>query len=403
MGNSDKDMFNFNQPLSRVGTYAEKYESRKALFGREDLLPMWVADMDLPTPPFVLNALRSRLNHPILGYSISPEPLYRAIIDWQAQHDYIIHANEIVFTHNVANGFFMAVQAYSQAGDAILVQPPIYPPFLKAPELNDRKLVEAPLQLIDGRYEMDFAALENSIIDHQVKLFLFCNPQNPSGRVWLPAELERIIEICDKHQVIIISDEIHSDMVYPPLKHTPLASLSQRATQITVTLSSPGKTFNLGGLQIGYAIIANPQLKVNYLKICQANSIDGLNLFAQIALMAAYTAQGLEWKTQLLKHFTQNLDLLENFLTKELSEVRMMRPEAGYLVWLDFRNMFNSHSELKDWLINHAKLGLNDGESFAGNTQVGTGFMRMNIAVPKSTMEKALQQLRQAKNILPAA
>ncbi|GAB6069112.1 pyridoxal phosphate-dependent aminotransferase [Thiomicrorhabdus hydrogeniphila] len=395
-------MFNFNQSISRIGTHAEKYELRQALFGTNDVIPMWVADMDLPTPPFVMNALKSRLNHAILGYTLTPEAVYQSIIHWQAQNNYTVQKSQIVFTHNVANGFFMAVSAFTRPGDSVLVQPPVYPPFLKAPEINDRKLVEAPLALVDGRYQIDFETFEKAIVDNSVKLFLFCNPQNPSGRVWLKSEVEQLANICLKHNVIIVSDEIHSDMVYAPHKHIPMASLSDDVANITITLSSPGKTFNLGGLQIGYAIIANPQLKADYVKICQQNAIDSVNLFGQIAMAAAYTDQGKEWRDELLNHFTQNIDLLENFLAKELPQVKLMRPEASYLVWLDFREMFTEQAKLKEWLVTKAKLGLNDGESFGGQSKAGTGFMRINLAVPKPTLDKALQQLRQARYSLPA-
>ena len=173
------NMFNFNQPISRTGTHAEKYELRQALFGTKDVLPMWVADMDLPTPPFVMNALKSRLNHSLLGYTLTPEGVYQAIINWQAQHNYRVDKSHIVFTHNVANGFFMAVSAFTRPGNSVLVQPPIYPPFLKAPEINDRRLIEAPLELVDGRYQIDFESFEKAIVDNSVKLFLFCNPTKP--------------------------------------------------------------------------------------------------------------------------------------------------------------------------------------------------------------------------------
>lgn len=397
----ESNMFNFNQSISRSGTHAEKYELRQALFGTDDVLPMWVADMDLPCPPFVMNALKSRLNHSLLGYTLTPEAVFDAIIYWQSQHQYTVEKSHILFTHNVANGFYMAVSAFTRPGETVLVQPPVYPPFLKAPEINDRKMVEAPLELIEGRYQIDFETLEKTIVDNAVKLFLFCNPQNPSGRVWLKTELKKIAEICLKHQVTIVSDEIHSDMVYAPKKHIPMASLSAEIADITVTLSSPGKTFNLGGLQIGYAIIANAKLKSDYVRICQQNAIDSVNLFGQIALTAAYTAQGKEWRNELLSHFTQNIDLLESFIKTHLPQVKVMRPEASYLVWLDFRALFSDHAELKKWLVDKAKLGLNDGESFGGASKMGTGFMRINLAVPKPTLDKALQQMRQAVYSLP--
>ncbi len=387
-----------NQTISRQGTHAEKYELRKTLFGTDDVLPMWIADMDLPTPSFILDALKERLQHPLLGYTTTPEPVYQAIIDWQAHHGYHITKSQIVFTHNVANGFHMAVSAFTQPRDSVLVQPPIYPPFLQAPAQNDCQLVEAPLMLdrtqSTPRYQIDFMAFEQLIIDHQVKLFLFCNPQNPSGRVWLKAELEQLAAICLHHRVTIVSDEIHSDLVYPGHQHIPIASLSAEVANITVTLNSPGKTFNLGGLQIGYAIIANPKLKVDYLKVCQSVSIHELNLMGLVALQAAYSEQGFTWKQVLLEHFTANIERVESFFKQHYPLVKIMRPEASYLIWIDFSEMFAHQSELKNWLINKAKLGLSDGLAFG---EMGKGFMRMNIAVNKVVLEQVLLQLEAAK------
>ena len=387
-----------NQPLSREGTHAEKYVLRQALFGTEDVSPMWVADMDLPTPPFIVEALQQRLQHPILGYTATPEPLYQAIIDWQKQHDYTVEKSQIVFTHNVANGFHIAVSAFTQPGDSVLVQPPIYPPFLSAPKENGRHLVTAPLTLNrygqTARYEIDFIAFETTIIQHQVKLFLLCNPHNPSGRVWLKCELQKLAKLCLKHGVTIVSDEIHSDLIYPGHRHVPMASLSPEIADITVTLSSPGKTFNLGGLQIGYALMANPTLKANYVKVCQSVSIHELNLLGMVALQAAYSEQGFTWKQALLMHFGQNIDRVEAFFATHFPLVKVMRPEASYLIWLDFSAMFAHQAELKNWLVNDAKLGLNDGLSFGDE---GKGFMRMNIAVNQAVLEQALMQLQDAK------
>ncbi|WP_028485745.1 MalY/PatB family protein [Thiomicrorhabdus chilensis] len=393
-------MQDLNTPISREGTCSEKYELRQALFGSDEVLPMWVADMDLPTPDFILQALKERLEHPILGYSITPDSVYQAIIDWQSQHDYRVTKSQIVFTHNVANGFFMAVEAFSEPGETVLVQTPVYPPFLKAPKQNGRRLVEAPLQLDSGHYQIDFDAFEKTVEEQQVKLFLFCHPQNPSGRVWQGAELERLADICLRHGVTIVSDEIHSDLVYAGNRHIPMASLSERVANITVTLNSPGKTFNLGGLQIGYALIANPDLKAAYLKVCDAVSIHELNLFAMFALQAAYSKQGQNWRNRLLGHFEANINQLERFFGDYLPQVRVMRPQASYLVWLDFRELFDDHQQLKKWLVEHAKLGLNDGESFAGKSGDGQGFMRINLAVSKPVLQQALNQLKAAVDVL---
>jgi len=388
--------FKIDKSINREGTDSEKYELREQLFGSKKVLPMWVADMDLPTPDFIIEALKNRLEHPILGYNKTPERVYQSIIDWQAQHGYTITKSEIVFTHNVANGFHLAIQAYTNKHDAILVQPPIYPPFLSAPIFNNRKVIEAPLKLEQNRYEVDFKELEDMIIKNNVKLFLFCNPQNPSGRVWTKSELLKIADICIRNNVLIVSDEIHSDLVYKPNKHIPIASLSTEIADRTITLNSPGKTFNLGGLQIGYALVANTQLKQRYLSVTKSISITELNTMALVALEAGYTQQGQEWKAQLLTHFTSNINKLETFISIYLPKVKIMRPEASYLVWIDFRELVDTQTELNEWLIHKAYLGLNNGESFGGESLSGKGFMRMNLAVSSSVMDQAIAQLKEA-------
>lgn len=389
----------FDQAISRENTHAEKYDLRRKLFGTDDVLPMWVADMDLPTPPFIIEALQKRLEHPILGYPHTPDSVYQAIIDWQAQYGLEVQKSEIVFTHNVANGFMMAVGACTAPGDAVMLMPPVYPPFFDAISRHQCQTVEAPLMLQDNRYSIDFAALEAKIEQFHVKLLLFCHPQNPSGRVWTKQELTRLADICVKHHVTLVSDEIHADLTFAPNQHIPLASLEHPIREQAIILTSPGKTFNLGGLQTGYALIANRKLKRTYLEYAKANAIYDLNLFGQIALEAAYSEQGRQWRDQLLQHFAENIELLENFFKTHLPKVRLMKPEASFLVWLDFREIFDDHQALKKWLIEDAKLGFNDGESFAGASRAGTGFMRVNIAVSKEIMQRAITQLHSA---LPA-
>ena len=386
--------FDFNQPLSRQATHAEKYAARQAVFGRDDVLPMWVADMDLATPPFIIEAMQQRLTHPILGYTQTPDSTYQAIINWQAQHPYSVEADQIVFTHNVVNGLYLAVQAFSRPGDRVLIQPPIYPPFYQAAALNERQWVEAPLVLQQDQYQIDFDALERQIIAQGVRLFLFCNPHNPAGRVWTRDELEQLAAICLKHQVIMVSDEIHSDLVYAPHRHTPLASLSTQVAQQTITLSSPGKTFNLAGLQIGYAIIANPALRAAYQRTAAKVKIHDLNLFAMVALEAAYSPAGQDWREQLLAHFEKNIDQVQAFFAQHFPQVKVMRPQASFLIWLDFSGLLPDHQAIKSWLINQAKLGLNDGLSYG---EAGRGFMRLNIAVPQATLDQAFAQLLKAK------
>lgn len=388
-----KITFDFDREINREDTDAEKYDARLALFGKADVIPMWVADMDLPTPSFILDALKTRLEHPILGYTLMSDNLYRAVIDWQAHNQYHVQQDDICWTHNVANGFHLAVQAFTNPGDTILVQPPVYPPFLKAPALNDRNCIQAPLSLINGRYEIDFETFERTLIQHNIKLFLFCNPQNPSGRVWLKHELLQLGELCIKHQVIMVSDEIHSDLIYAGHSHIPIASLSESFAQNTVTLSSPGKTFNLGGLQIGYAIIANRQLRADFQRASQRLKIQDLNLFGAIALQAAYSPLGMDYKKQLVNYLQNNINDVETFIRTQTPNIKMMRPEASYLIWLDFSELFSDQAQLKNWLIFEAQLGLVDGTHFGS---IGHGFMRMNIALPKSKLAIALKNLKNA-------
>lgn len=376
--------------------HAEKYTQCMTQFGTDDVLPMWLADMDLTTPPFILEAIQNRLAHPTLGHTESSEQVFEAIIQWQAQYGYQVKREDIVLTHSVLNGFYMAVQAFTQPDEAVLVQPPIYPPFLDAPTANKRCLVEAPLVNNNNRYMIDFATFEQSIIDNKVKLFLFCHPQNPSGRVWSREELQQMADICVRHDVMIVSDEIHADMTLPPHQHIPMASLSEEVAQHCITLASPAKTFNVGGLQIGYAILANPKAQQHYQANAYSNGIGELNIFAQVALQAAYTSEGLQWREDLLAHIQKNIQITQAFFADNLPNVIFMQPEASYLVWLDFRAYFSAQQDLIDWMVQEAKLGLNDGEMFGGESQSGTGFLRMNLAVAPAMLEQALSQLKQA-------
>ena len=402
----DKKMMNkiidFDQVIDRKDSNSAKIDLCEDRFGTNDILPMWVADMDFAVPDFILDDLKKRLDHPILGYTIMTDSLYQSVVDWQRdQNNYFIDKTDIIFTHNLVNAIFMAVQAFTKIGDSVLVQTPVYPLFIESIIEHDRKVVKDPLILNERnnnfRYEIDFKSFEEKIITNNVKLFILCNPQNPSGRVWLKPELEELAEICLKHGVTILSDEIHSDLVFPELKHTPIASLSKEVANITVTLNSPGKTFNLGALQIGYAIISNPDLRKSFKKIAMGVHITGMNLFAMIAMESAYTnkGEGDNWKEQMLEYVSENVKILENFFKIHFPKVKIMIPEASYLVWIDFSQMFDDQNSLKEWLVKKAKLGLNDGVSF-GEVE-GKGFMRMNLAVSRVVLEKALEQLRVVK------
>ncbi|WP_130538395.1 MalY/PatB family protein [Thiomicrorhabdus indica] len=389
----------FDRPVNRENTFSEKYDLRETLFGTKDVIPMWVADMDLPTAPFIIDALKQRLDHSLLGYNLMPNTALEAIIDWQAQHNYTVHTKEICFTHNVANGFHLAVQAVTEPKDSVLVMTPVYPPFMQAAEKTGRKTVCLPLlethtdSVID--YQMDFENLEKSFSSDNIKALLFCHPHNPVGRVWSKQELLKLSQLCLDYGVVIISDEIHSDLVLTG-RHIPIASLSEEVAQKTITLSSPGKTFNLGGLQIGYAIIANPYLRKQFEKASQSVSIHDLNTFALHALIAAYSPAGNNWTLALLEHIKNNFNQLQIFLKQYAPEIKINRAQATYLVWLDFSAWGWPQNQLKDWLVKEAKLGLSNGDSFFPKQIRDTSKMRMNLAVSTETMQNALKQLQLA-------
>ncbi len=381
-------------PFDRTGTAAEKYELRQKLFKTDDVLPMWVADMDLPTAPHIVEALQTRLEHPILGYTLATATTYQSIVNWHQRKGLECQPDQIEFTHNVLNGFHLAVQAFTQPGDAILVQPPVYQPFFKSIEHNNRVCVECPLVMHQQQYQMDFEALESAIFKHNVKLMLLCNPQNPSGRVWTRDELEQLAEICLRHNVVIISDEIHSSLTFKPSSFTPMASISTAIANHTVTLDSPGKAFNLGGLQIGYAIIKNKELLTRYRNIKKQIGIDTLNLFALTALETAYSNKNsLIWLDVLQQHILGNISTLKAFLERKLPKAELIVPQASYLVWIDFNKMFDDHQQLKGWLINEVEIGLNDGLSFGGQSANGYGFMRLNLAVSKQTLQECCRRI----------
>ena len=383
-----------------MGTGAEKYELRNKIFNQDDVLPMWVADMDLPVAPFIIEALHKRLQHPILGYTIALDSTYQAIVNWHSNKGVNVKVDQIEFTHNVANGLLMSVHAYSEVGDSILVQSPVYPPFLNAPNITNRKCIESPLKLVNNRYQMDFDLIERQFKDEQVRLMLLCNPQNPSGRVWLKEELRRLGELCVEYGVVIVSDEIHSSLILRG-EFISMASISEEIANITVTLDSPGKTFNLGGLQIGYALIQNPTLKAQFQKIKANYSIEELNLFAITALEAAYnnTSSAL-WVSTVKQLIQENIAYLNSFLHNNFPNVKVMEPEASYLIWLDFNAVFDNDDEMWGWFITNAKLGLNRGQSFSKTETIGQCSVRMNLAVPKRVLEQACQQLLQAKETI---
>jgi cystathionine beta-lyase len=384
--------YNFEEKLSRENTDCVKYDLRKSIFGKEDVIPMWVADMDFKSPDFVVNALKERVNHEIYGYSIRNEGFYNSVITWlYKRHGLTIQRDQMTVSPGVVPALSMCVLAYTKPGDKIIIQPPVYHPFFSIVKNNGRQVVCNPLKFINNRYYFDFDDLEQTI-DISTRMLFLCNPQNPVSRVWTHEELVRLSEICMKHEILIFSDEIHSDLIYQPYKHCPIISISEDIAQHSITAIAPSKTFNLAGLHTSVMIIPNKKLHAEYELMLDNLHIGAGNLFGNIALEAAYI-HGEEWLEQLLEYLEGNIKFVKEFLKTYIPSIELVEPEGTYLLWLDFRNLNMNQEQLNEFLIHKAKVGFNDGTLFG---QGGEGFQRMNIACPRTLIEKALTQIKAA-------
>ena len=387
--------YNFDEVIDRRDTNAVKLERCKALFGTEDVLPLWVADMDFRTPDFIIDAIQKRLEHPILGYTMPSKSFYSASISWiKEHHDWNIQRDWFGFLPGIVPGLSFAVQSLTKPGDEIIVQPPVYYPFFHVIEKNHRVLVQNQLKEDNGKFVMDFDDLEKKFTS-KTKLFILCNPHNPGGRVWTIDELRRFTAICEKHQVTIVSDEIHADMVLPgKTKHTPLATVSAWSEQNTVTFMAPTKVFNMPGLISSGYIIPNAELRHRFVEFLEASEMNSGNMFAYTAAVAAYE-NGDEWRKQMLDYVQGNIDFVADFLKKNVPQIKPMIPEASFLVWLDCKDLGMETDELHKFFSLKAGLGLNKGTIFGPG---GEYHLRLNVACSRSILEKAMKQLQEAVN-----
>jgi len=384
-------IYNFDETVNRENTDSVKFDLRKEIFEKEDVIPMWVADMDFKTPDFIVNAIKERTKHEVFGYSIRPKSYYNSIVNWvDRRHNWKIEADWISFSPGIVPAINMAVLAFTKPGDNIIVQPPVYFPFFSAIQNNERNQIENPLILKDGRYCIDFDDLAIKLKD--AKVLILSNPHNPGGSVWTKEELLKLGEICVKNNVLIFADEIHADLVYDGFEFIPIASLSDDIAENTITFIAPSKTFNMAALATSSVIASNKQIKEKYDKVLDTIHIGMGNVFGSVASEAAYT-HGDEWLDQLMDYLTTNLDFAENYFKINIPEIALIRPEGTYLVWLDCSKLNLKGKDLKDFVIHDASLGFNDGRMFGTG---GKGFMRMNIACPKQTLEKALENLKDA-------
>lgn len=380
--------YDFDALIPRSGTNCVKYDLRQAYFGREDVIPMWVADMDFPVPPFVSDAVRKRADHPIYGYSIIPESYYQAVMAWQSRrYGWEIKKDWTLFSPGVVTGLNVIVQALTDPGDKIIVQPPVYFPFFSCVENNGRQLVKNQLVEKDGVYSIDFDDLEKKMKEG-ARMMILCSPHNPVSRCWTRDELEWLGAKSLEHGVIVVSDEIHCDLVFAPHQHIPLATLSEEIAQNTITCIAPSKTFNLAGLYSSSIIIANDSLRRRF-KLAEEKVHLSANIFGITAAEAAYR-EGEEWLAGLMDYLKINVGLVKDFLAVNMPEITVSPAEATYMLWLDFRKSGFPAPDLKKLLIQKAGLGFVEGPAFGPG---GYGFQRMNVACAKDILMQALEKL----------
>lgn len=385
--------YDFTTSTCREDTNAEKYALREKLFGSNDVEPLWVADMDIDTPSFVLDAVKKRLEHPIVGYEEVPKSAFEAQIEWmKSRHGVEFKRDDMLYSHSVVASINAAIEAFTDKGDKVIVQTPVYPPFFHSVMEHERELLKNPLkQNEDGSYTFDIEDLKSKI-DEKTKLLLLCSPHNPVGRVWKRAELEEILEVCLKHNIVVFSDEIHCDLVYTPNIHVPFASLSEKAREISVTAIGVGKTFNMAGFAISTVAIPNEKLKEKFLKVYNRIHFAHGSSLSHVAFESAYR-DGKEWLEELKLHLFKNYNMLKELCEKYPQLIKITPLEGTYLTWLDCRGLALSDRELREFFVKEAGLGLSAGIGFG---REGSGFMRLNFAISSAKMSQVIQKLQQA-------
>lgn len=386
--------YDFDTVIERRGTGALKYDALERRYGRADLTPLWVADMDFATPPFIVEALKRRMEHPIFGYTVEPENYWPVVAQWiKEHHGWEVDTEWMTFIPGIVKGIGLAVNVFVKEDEKVIIQPPVYHPFRLTPQGNGREVVFNPLiERPDGSYEMDFDQLEQLTADGKCRMLLLSNPHNPAGLTWDRETLERLADFCYDRGILVVSDEIHCDMTLWGNRHIPFASVSEKAAMNSITFGAPSKTFNIAGIVSSYAIVPNDTLRRRFYTWLTANELNEPTLFAPIATLAAFT-EGEEWRKQMLAYVEANIRFVEDFCRERLTGIRPLRPQASFLVWLDCRGLGLGHDELVSLFVERARLALNDGAMFGPG---GEGFMRLNVGCPRSVLEGALTQLAEA-------
>lgn len=392
------DISIFDEVIDRSNTGSIKWDPfyLKKLFGKEDLLPLWVADMDFRAPQPVIDALVERAKHGIFGYT-GPDPskYNTSVINWfKRRHNWSFHEDWLVFSPGIVQACTYLIQRFTNPGDKIIIQDPVYYPFASIIKNNGRRVVSNQLELDESYYRMSYKDLEGKVKDPRTKALILCSPHNPVGRVWSKEELIRLGEICLENEILVISDEIHCDLIFPKHKHIVFASISEEFAQHSVTCTAGSKTFNLAGFQHSNVIISNDKLRESFKVQMEANALTIPNVFGALALQVAYD-EGEEWLNSLIQVLERNLNFLKSFINKNLPTVSVIEPEGTYLVWLDFRAFGLDHKELEKKMLEEAKLALDSGYKFGAG---GEGFERINIACPLSILKESLERIAKVFN-----
>lgn len=385
--------YNFDEIIDRKGTDSVKLEKLEALFGRDDLLPLWVADMDFLSPPAIINALKKRVEHGVFGYTVGSDAYFDSIINWlDRRHNWHVKKEHISFVPGIVKGIAFVLDALTEKGDKVIIQPPVYHPFKMVTQSLGRIVLNNPLILDDGQYKMDFEGLKNIVDKNDCKVLILCNPHNPGGRVWSPEELTELAEICYHKNILVISDEIHSDMALPGYKHTPFASVSHKAEDISITLMAPSKTFNIAGIVSSFAVVPNDALRGEFFSFLEPRELSQGTLFAYTATQAAYEECD-DWLDEMIEYVNGNVLFVKQYLQENIPQIKPVMPQASFLVWLDCRELNLPQRELVKLFVHDARLALNDGTIFG---REGEGFMRLNVGTARSIIEKALNNLKNA-------
>ena len=380
--------YDFDEVIDRRGTDSVKWDAVKDVWGRDDLQAMWVADMDFRTPPFVMEALRKRLEHEVLGYTFACEEWYTSILAWlQRHHQWTVKREQLTFVPGIVRGQALALLAFTQPHDKVMVMTPVYHPFFLVTQRLEREVVFSPLDLHGGHYHINFDRFREDI--KGCKALILCNPHNPGGRVWTVDELQAIAEICQQNGTMVISDEIHADLTLPPYKHHPFATVSEAAARISITFMAPSKAFNMPGLASSYAITLDEAIRQRFQAFMEATEFREGHCLAYIGAAAAYM-HGDEWLQQALAYIQGNIDFTEQYLKEHVPSVGMIRPQASYLIFLGCGALGLSQEALERLFSEGARLALNSGTMFG---EPGRGFMRLNVGCPRAVLEQALQQL----------